>query len=352
MHPILGERRRLLLYLLAWGLVGLGLALLLQTWLRIPWRAALLFGVPLGLMAAPMSMSAWYLCRAMPLSRTSATQLITTSATAALVTSAVWAAAGQVWGRLLAPVGFTLGVTPAVAVFSLLVGLGALGYLLSLTVHYLLQAFEDSAEASRRVLQSQVTAREAELRALRAQIDPHFLFNALNSIAGLIAADPARARLMCQMLGDFLRDSLVLGRADRIPLGREVALAEQYLRIEQVRFGPRLTVRFEVSPDAADAPVPPLLLQPLVENAVGHGISTLVAGGTVDVRASRAGGAVLVVVANPRDLDGARRGTGFGLDIVRRRLAAAFGDAGALAVEATAESYRVMVTVPAEEASA
>ena len=86
MHPILGERRRLGLYLLAWGLVGLGLALIVRTWLGVPWRAALLFGLPLSLAAAPLSLSAWYLCRAMPLSRTSAIQLITTAATAALLT--------------------------------------------------------------------------------------------------------------------------------------------------------------------------------------------------------------------------------------------------------------------------
>ncbi len=352
MHPILGDRRRLGLYLLAWIFAGSGLGLLLQTWFGMPWVAALLFGVPLGLVAAPMSLSAWYLCRSMPLARTSATRVITTSAMAALVTAAVWASVGRLWGGALAPMGFSVGATPDVAVVSLLVGLGALGYLLSLTVHYLLQGFEESAEASRQLLQSQIAARDAELRALRAQIDPHFLFNSLNSVAGLIGADPGRARQMCQMLADFLRDSLVLGRSDRIGLGREVALAEQYLRIEQVRFGPRLVVRVDVAPGVADVPVPPLLLQPLVENAVGHGIATLVSGGSIEIRATRAGGRVVVVVRNPRDIDGGRRGTGFGLDIVRRRLVTAFGEEAALSVEAASDAYQVTLTMPAGEASA
>jgi len=350
MHPILGERRRLGLFLLAWLLAGLGLALLLRIWTGIGWRPALLFSIPLGLAAAPMSLSAWYLCRAMPLARTSAIRVSATALMAALVTSAVWAAAGSMWGRLLRTAGVLTWDVPEVAVVTLLVGLGALGYLLSLTVHFLLQGFEESAEASRQLLRSEIAAREAELRALRAQLDPHFLFNALNSVAGLIAADPVRARLMCQRLADFLRDSLVLGRAGRIPLHREVELAAQYLQIEQVRFGSRLESRIDVAPDVREVPVPPLLLQPLVENAVKHGIGTLVGGGAIEVRAAAAGAVAVVAITNPRDPDERRRGTGFGLDIVRRRLRTAFGERAALAVQSGADTYKVTVTLPGEEA--
>ena len=115
-------------------------------------------------------------------------------------------------------------------------------------------------------------AREAELRSLRAQIDPHFLFNSLHSISALTTADPPNARRMCLLLGDFLRQTLALGGADRITLSREVALIENSLAIERVRFGDRLTVAVDAG-DAGDCLVPPPLLQPLVENAVTHGIA-------------------------------------------------------------------------------
>ena len=350
MNPILVERHRLLLYLLAWALIGVGLALLLRVWLSVPWTAALLFGVPTGIVGAPMSLSAGYLCRAMPLGRTAVAQVATTSSVVAVVTAAVWAALAHGWATVITPFGLDLAQAPTGAVASLLVGVGTLGYLLSVTVHYLLQEFEESAEAGRRLLRSEIAAREAELRGLRAQLDPHFLFNSLNSISSLIDAEPDRARLMCQLLADFLRDSLRLGRSTRVALGREVALAEQYLRIEQVRFGNRLTVRTSVAPDVTDMEVPPLLLQPLVENAVGHGIATMVDGGAVDVTVTRVGDLAVVVVRNPRDMEAGRRGgTGFGQDIVRRRLAAAFGERSALAVEATADAYKVTVTMPIEE---
>ena len=301
MHPILGDRRRLFLYLLAWALVGGVLALLLRTLMDVPWRSALAFALPLAFVAAPVSLSAWYLCRAMPLARTSAVRVASTALVAALLTASLWAAAGRAWWQVLTQLNMADRPASSAALTTLVVGLGALAYLLSVTVHYVLQAFEESAAAARKALEADVAHREAELRALRAQVDPHFLFNSLNSISGLIVPAPDRARLMCQLLADFLRDSLTLGGSRRIALAREVGLAEQYLRVEQVRFGQRLTVQTSVASDCADVPVPPLILQPLVENAVRHGIATMLEGGVVEIAAYRDGGrAVMVVTQSAR----------------------------------------------------
>ena len=151
---------------------------------------------------------------------------------------------------------------------------------------------------------------------------------------------------MCLRLAEFLRDSLTLGSEARISLGREAALAEQYLSVEQVRFGSRLQFTTTIAPEVAETPVPPLLIQPLVENAVRHGVATLLEGGAVQIDATRAGGKVLVVVTNPYDADVRRGGTGFGMDIVRRRLAAAFGAEAALAAEAREGRYRAAITLP------
>jgi signal transduction histidine kinase len=348
MHPILADRQRLRLHLVAWGLVGAMVAVLVRALTRTTWPASLAFGLPLGLVAAPISLSAWYLCRVMPLSRTHAVRVGVTTVGAALVTASLWAGIGQLWWRALGRLGMPMGYASTPALMAVLIGLGALAYVLAVTVHYVLQASEESAAAARRALESQIAQRDAELRALRAQVHPHFLFNSLHSIAGLIAPDPAKAREMCQLLGEFLRDSLSLGAAARIALGREVALAEQYLRVEQVRFGKRLVVRASVSSDSAIVPVPPLILQPLVENAVRHGIGTRLDGGLIEIETRRVGDRAVIVVANPRDVDGSRRGTGLGLDIVRRRLGASFGDRAALAIESEPEFYRVSVTIPVE----
>jgi len=348
MPAVLGDRRRLQLHVIAWGLVGILLALLVHNAFGVTWPQALAFGVPIGLLAAPLSLSALFLVRAMPLARTASWRVGVSAAVASVIAASVWASVGRWWWRFLGRMDAPVEVADAPSFVSLLLGFGALAYLLSVTVHYALQAIEESGALAQRGLESQVAARESELRALRAQIDPHFLFNSLNAVSGLIGPEPERAREMVQRLADFLRNSLTLGKVPRIALERELALVSSYLDIERVRFGARLSARIDMEEGLGDVLVPPLLLQPLVENAVRHGIATCLEGGTVQVDVRRRGELAWLTVANPRDEDGGRRGTGFGLDIVRRRLHGAFGTQAALAVEATPESYRVSITWPIE----
>jgi signal transduction histidine kinase len=348
MDSILADAQRLRLHVMAWLLVGALLGALVQALLQTSVLTSLVFAIPLGVVAAPISLSAEYVCRALPLARTGALRVGVTAVAAALVTASFWAVIGQLWWEGLARLGADVPDVSQAPLFALLLGVGALSYLVAVTAHYARQALQESTSAGRRALEAQVAERDAELRALRAQVDPHFLFNSLNAIAGLIEADSAKARQMCHQLGDFLRDSLSVGGASRIPLGREVMLARQYLDVEQVRFGRRLEVTAEVSPEAADVPVPPLILQPLVENAVRHGIATLIDGGAIVIDARRAGQHAIVVVTNPCDPDRRTRGTGFGLDIVRRRLEAGFGGRAAMVVDAREAFYRVSVTLPVE----
>src|SRR5262249_40748410 len=158
--------------LTAWTLAGGVLAILLRVIAQLGWTESLVFGLPMGLLAAPISLSAWYLCRAMPLERTSAVRIGATALGAAVVTSWLWTGIGRLWWQLLSRTGFDMPVN-SLGSMSLLLGLGALGYLLAVTVHYVFQASETSAAAERRALELQIAHRDAELKALRAQIDPH-----------------------------------------------------------------------------------------------------------------------------------------------------------------------------------
>jgi two-component system sensor histidine kinase AlgZ len=157
---------------------------------------------------------------------------------------------------------------------------------------------------------------------------------------------------MCLLLADFLRDSLRLGANSRISFADEWALAERFLAIEQVRLGSRLRIARENDPAAAGCPVPPLLLQPLVENAVIHGVSQLVDGGTIRMTSRRNGSTLTVTVENPCDPDRLRtRGVGLGLELLRKRLMTEFGVHDAIRAEERAGLFKVEVRIPVAAAT-
>ena len=186
-------------------------------------------------------------------------------------------------------------------------------FLLVLSVHYVALAVEAFRDAERQQLELKVLTRDAELRALRAQIDPHFLYNSLNSISALTGTDPAAARRMCLLLAEFLRTTLRVSTQESITLADELTLADRFLSIEQVRFGQRLQVERRIDDGVAECRVPPLVLQPLLENAVAHGIAGLIDGGTIRLDITRRDGRVSIAVENPRDPDALprqRRGRG------------------------------------------
>lgn len=205
-------------------------------------------------------------------------------------------------------------------------------------------------------LEAHALAQQAQLDALRYQLNPHFLFNALNSIRALVDDDPSRARRMVTALSEFLRHPLLGERRADVPLREELAAARSYLDIEAIRFEGRLRVAIDADPALGDCLLPALVLQPLVENAVKHG---MMSPGPLDVRveARRDGGSLLLRVINSgvwRDAVTPREasGSGVGLRNVRARLAALAPRPGALTIDHDAQHVTVTLRVPATLASA
>jgi LytS/YehU family sensor histidine kinase len=214
---------------------------------------------------------------------------------------------------------------------------------------YLLLAQDRAVEAERKGAELQLLAQESELKALRAQLNPHFLFNSLNSLSALTAVDPVRAREMCVLLSDFLRRSLGLGERRLVALREELELARAYLAIEQIRFGARLQLAWSVDAAAEPALLPTLLLQPLVENAIKHGIAALPEGGTLSVAAEVLEGHVVLRVDNPLDADSpAPQGLGLGLRQVRQRLLGRFGSRARFEAAVQDGIHRVTLVFPLE----
>ncbi len=188
---------------------------------------------------------------------------------------------------------------------------------------------------------------DARIDALQARIRPHFLFNSLNTIASLIPADPELAERLVEDLADLFRASL--GRGDRlVPLGEELELVDGYLRMELQRMGGRLRVERELDGIPPDALIPPLTLQPLLENAVYHGVEPREDGGLVRISGARAGDEIRIHVSNPLAAGMRRRrdGAGIAQANVRERLVLAFGRHGALEAADRDRVYHVMVPFP------
>lgn len=328
-HPVLARRGRLWPYLLLWILLG-GLIAAPARMQGCTWAESLALAFPMAVLGAGMGLMPYFIAKVMPTGRTRVSRLAIVWGLAAIVDGAFWAAAGSwISAHLLAQLpGLSRlpGITEKALPF--LWAFGVLLYLAYAAFYYLILAQDQAEEAEQARVRLQMLAQEAELKALRAQLNPHFLFNALNSISALTSVDAGRARDMCVKLSDFLRRSLGLGERASVTLAEELELSKGYLAIEQVRFGTRLALDWQVEPGVEEAELPPLLLQPLVENAIKHGISPLPEGGTVRVDARLEDGFVNILVENPVDPDAPRpQGLGLGLRQVRQRLLGRFHEA-------------------------
>jgi sensor histidine kinase YesM len=354
MHPLLTTRARLGLYLLAWVPVAALLAAVLQATGSLAWGETIALTLPACLLYAGICLAPWYSCRVLPPGAGRLGRVLLAHSSAAVVSSLLLVAASQGLALILAQAPAFPDLDRRLGPqLPLIFAVGVLLYLLAAGVFYIILAEQQSREAERREIEARVLAREAELRALKAQINPHFLFNSLHSISALTTADPGRAREMCVRLSDFLRACLRLGELESVALGEELELARGYLSIEQVRFGPRLDFTEQIDPGCAECLLPPLLLQPLIENAVKHGVAGLLEGGWIRLEAHAAEGALQVAVENSFDPESVAPGrNGLGLNNVKNRLYARYGIAARLDVRAEGGRYRVELSLPCERGGA
>jgi len=350
-HPFLLQRRWLLAYLAVWvPLAAIPTAVLAHGGGADLARAAALTLGP-TLLFALLTLPTWYLCRAVRPGWSTLPRVLGAHGLAALGAGASWLVLLQVAARLasLLP-GYADAPVRLDARLPGMAGVGVLFYALVAAFHYLLASLEAARDADARAAKLAMKAREAELASLRARVQPHFLFNSLNTIHALVPRDPALARQVCLGLADFLRASLRTLDGRDIPLVDELALARSYLAVEQVRLGARLVVREVIDPDAEACPVPPLVLQPLIEYAIGHGIAGLEHGGTLTVEAHRGPAGLTLRVTNPFDPQApARPGTGHGLRSVRERLAIAHGDDASFEVRRDGGLFEATLRLPLAE---
>lgn len=182
-------------------------------------------------------------------------------------------------------------------------------------------------------LELRTALQEAELAILKNQVNPHFLFNALNNIRSLILSDPDRARTMVTHISELLRYSIQFNAAEKVSLRQELDIVRDYLQLESIQFNDRLSYEFEIEEEALNVKIPPMAIQLLVENAIKHGISQLATGGNIDIRANLTEGHLKIQVSNEGQLKKTSKREGIGLKNLIERLQILFGQFAELKVE-------------------
>jgi signal transduction histidine kinase len=226
--------------------------------------------------------------------------------------------------------------------------MGSWLYLVVAGCSYAIRAQRRARAGELAAREARLLAEQAQLAALRARLNPHFLYNALHSVGALVGRDPRRADQALERLGDLLR--YVLAAPDEVPFRREWAFIQDYLAFEQLRLGERLRVESDIDPAAGAVLAPPLILQPLVENAVRHGLADRPEGGRIALGARLEGAQLVLTVDDDGAGQPAGEGTGIGVSSVRERLRVLYGDAASVEAGPRARGFGVTLRLPVRRA--
>jgi two-component system, LytTR family, sensor kinase len=194
-------------------------------------------------------------------------------------------------------------------------------------IYFVWHYIERSRNSQVDKLKLESTVKELELKTIKSQLNPHFIFNALNSIRALVDENPQRARTAITELSNILRSSMQVEKAETVNLENELDIVKDYLALENIRFEERLKVQYDIDPETLELPIPPMMLQTLVENAIKHGISRTISGGTVTIGSHVKGMHHEITIENTGQIGGeATTGHGFGLQSTRQRLSLLYGN--------------------------
>lgn len=320
LHPFIKNRQHLLTYIIIWFVVMIVQTVILNYYQDIDLLASLTDSAVFNGLLALMGFSLWYVLRFNLKDQQNIFDLVINHLLAAIVTIALWLVGGYfILSSLEANqedyLSFLTLSLPWRAI------IGSFIYLIIILIYYMMLYYEDLQQKMKVETELNNLIREAELSALKSQINPHFLFNSLNSISSLTMTDPEKAQEMVIKLSDFMRYSLSHDRNETTTLRKELENAERYLDIEKVRFGRRLKY-VSVVPDAClDTLIPNMILQPLLENAIKHGVHNSTEEVLIELRCEPNDSMIVLHILNDFDPEATRpKGEGIGLKNIRNRL--------------------------------
>ncbi len=349
-HPLLGDRTRLMIWWMAWLVLAAAQSLLIHLAYGSSLETAITDGVVSMAAMGLLGLAAWFPVKYLLRENNQLSATLLNNIVPGVLTLGVWLTVSRFGARILVPDKDEYDILwHSVLIFRITAGI--LIYSMIMLIYYLFMSASQLAEKAARQAQLEARVHEGELKMLRSQINPHFLFNSLNSINSLTLTDPAAASEMIVKLSEFMRYSLSSRSDQQVTLGEELESLKLYLQIEKVRFGNRLVTEEEIDPACLTALMPGMLLQPLYENAVKHGVYE--SSGEVIIRTIAAAEEEMVMITITNTLDReavvTARGAGVGLRNVRSRLELFFGEEASLSVHPGEESFTVTMRFPLRE---
>ena len=347
-HPILANRTRLIIWGLAWLFLGIGQALLYYfaygRFVNISIADALLS----LLIFSGLALSIWYPFNYFTLGKENPLSLILNLLAIGVVSVVLWILISKGILLLLLP---DRNIHQEYWDVTLLyrIGTGLFIYMLVILSYFLFVSLSNLSEKKAREAKLESLVKETELKMLRSQINPHFLFNSLNSISSLTISDPDKARDMVIKLSEFMRYALSKKDEQPVTLRSELDNLRLYFDIEKVRFGDRLTTDENIDENCLDTKMPVMLLQPLYENAIKHGVYESTQRVTIVTEAKRTDGHIEIKITNNfESVPSSRKGTGTGLLNVSRRLELYYGKNASIKTTRENDVYSVSLIIPSE----
>ncbi|MBV2247483.1 MAG: histidine kinase [Lentimicrobium sp.] len=339
-------RSGILLYFAAWLMVALVHYLLIGVWYKIPAPIAITEVLVYNMVYALLGIGIWFLVKISDFEKIHTVALIVRFIIVCSVTLLIWLGAGYLIMSKIThiPENYPDSIADTFALRGIY---GLLLFVMMVSVFYLINSNYNLKQHQQREEQLRSLLHESELNALKSQIKPHFLFNALNSISSLTLTNPAKAQEMVINLSEFMRYSLRFSNQEMSTLSQELNQLKLYLEIEKVRFGQRLQVIEEIETELGNWPLPSMVLQPLVENAIKHGIYDTIDSTIIRIKAVEQRGKLLISIKNHFDAAMIHhKGTGTGLSNVTERLRMIYGVNNAVEVLRDANIFEVKLNIP------
>jgi hypothetical protein len=346
-HPVLSNRVRLIVWWLVWLFLALGQALLYYFAYGSFVNISLIDSVVSLVLYSGLALSLWYPFSAFIRENEKPLSLITNILATGAISVTLWVLITRMIMLLVLPEENSYKEFWD-ATFPYRIGTGVFIYGLAILTYFLFVSLTNLSEKKAREAKLESLIKETELKMLRSQINPHFLFNSLNSVSSLTVTDPEKARIMVIKLSEFMRYALSRKDEQPVTLRSELDNLRLYLDIEKVRFGDRLSLEEHINPDCLGAMVPVMVLQPLYENAIKHGVYESAETVTIKTTLSCSNGYVEMIITNNFDPESSpAKGTGTGIMNVTRRLELLFGKEASLKTEKQNSIFTVRLIIPA-----